>query len=182
MFGSLLVFPFLWPANSAGSFDQIGGFMAAWVIGYGIVQALAPKLLTHVSDAESGARRQNSGERSCAVPLTIAVSLTPAAIDWWVDGPSVKLILISGLCLFGIIFAINSSVHSFLIVAYSDRDKVTLNVGFYYMANAAGRLLGTLLSGLVFQLFGLAACLSVSGLMIGLAVIMTLPLGPARGR
>ena len=116
------------------------------------------------------------------IPVTIAVGLTPSAIDWWVDGPSVKLILISGLCLFGIIFAINSSVHSFLIVAYSDRDKVTLNVGFYYMANAAGRLLGTLLSGLVFQFFGLAACLFVSGLMIGLAVMMTLPLGPASGR
>ena len=165
------------------SFDQIGGFMAAWVIGYGIVQAVAPKLLTHVSDAESGARAAKFwGTFLCMVPLTIAVSLTPAAIDWWVDGPSVKLILISGLCLFGIIFAINSSLHSFLIVVYSDRDKVTLNVGFYYMANAAGRLLGTLLSGLVFQLFGLAACLSVSGLMIGLAVIMTLPLGPASGR
>ena len=157
--------------------------MAAWVIGYGIVQDVAPKLLTHVSDAESGARAAKFwGTFLCMVPLTIAVSLTPAAIDWWVDGPSVKLILISGLCLFGIIFAINSSVHSFLIVAYSDRDKVTLDVGFYYMANAAGRLLGTLLSGLVFQFFGLAACLLVSGLMIGLAIIMTLPLGPASGR
>ncbi len=165
------------------SFDQIGAFMAAWIIGYGIVQALAPKLLTHVSDAGSGARAAKFwGATLCTIPLTIAVGLTPAAIDWGLDGPSVKLILISGLCLFGIIFAINSSVHSFLIVAYSDRDKVALNVGFYYMANAAGRLLGTLLSGLVFQFFGLAACLFVSGLMVGLAVMMTLPLGPARGR
>ena len=157
--------------------------MAAWVIGYGIVQAVAPKLLTHVSDAESGARAAKFwGTLLCMIPVTIAVGLTPSAIDWWVDGPSVKLILISGLCLFGIIFAINSSVHSFLIVAYSDRDKVTLNVGFYYMANAAGRFIGTLLSGLMFQFFGLAACLFVSGLMIGLAVLMTLPLGPASGR
>ena len=165
------------------SFDQIGGFMAAWVIGYGIVQAVAPKLLTHVSDAGDGARAAKFwGTLLCMIPLAIAVGLTPAAIDWWVDGPSVNLILISGLCLFGIVFAINSSLHSFLIVAYSDRDKVTLNVGFYYMANAAGRFIGTLLSGLIFQFFGLAACLFVSGLMIGLAVLMTLPLGPASGR
>ena len=91
------------------------------------------------------------GTLLCLIPLAMAVGLTPAAMDWWADGPSVKLILIGGLCLFGIVFSINSSVHSFLIVAYSDRDKVALDVGFYYMANAAGRLLGTLLSGIVFQ-------------------------------
>ena len=165
------------------SFDQIGGFMATWVIGYGVIQAVAPKLLTHVSDAGSGARAAKYwGTLLCLIPLAIAAGLTPAAVDFWADGLLVKLTLISGLCLFGIIFAINSSVHSFLIVAYSDRDKIALNVGFYYMANAAGRLLGTLLSGIVFQFYGLAACLLVSGVMIGLAVLMTLPLSQASGR
>ncbi len=165
------------------SFDQVGGLMATWVIGYGTVQAVAPKLLTHVFDAGSGARAAKLwGTLLCIIPLAMAVGLTPAAMDWWADRPSVELILIGGLCLFGIIFAINSSVHSFLIVAYSDRDKVALNVGFYYMANAAGRFLGTLLSGLLFQFFGLAACLFISGLMISLAVLMTIPLGPAHGR
>ncbi|MDG2033090.1 MAG: organoarsenical effux MFS transporter ArsJ, partial [Rhodospirillales bacterium] len=165
------------------SFDQIGGFMAAWVIGYGVIQAVAPKLLTHVSDAGSGARAAKYwGTLLCLIPLAIAAGLTPAAVDFWADGLLVKLTLISGLCLFGIIFAINSSVHSFLIVAYSDRNKIALNVGFYYMANAAGRLLGTLLSGIVFQFYGLAACLLVSGVMIGLAVLMTLPLSQASGR
>ena len=163
-------------------FDKVGGFMAVWVIGYGAVQAMAPKLLTHVTDARSGAKAAKLwGTLLCLVPLAIAVCLTPATMNWWFDQHLVNLILIGGLYLFGIIFAINSSVHSFLIVAYSDRDKVALNVGFYYMANAAGRFLGTLLSGLVFEFFGLAACLFISGLMIGLAVLMTLPLEAARG-
>ena len=78
------------------------------------------------------------------------------------------------------VFAINSSVHSFLIVAYSDNDTVALDIGFYYMANAAGRLLGTFLSGWEFQFFGLAACLLVSALMVSLAVLFTLPLGKDR--
>ena len=87
-----------------------------------------------------------------------------------------KFILVGGLFLFGIVFAVNSSIHSFLIVAYSDSDKVVLNIGFYYMANALGRLVGTLLSGLVFQYFGLSACLFVSTIMVCLAVLLTRPL------
>ena len=79
--------------------------------------------------------------------------------------------------MFGFVFAFNSSIHSFLIVAYSDSDKVVLNVGFYYMANALGRLVGTLLSGLIFQYFGLSACLFVSTIMVCLAVLLTKPLG-----
>ena len=157
--------------------------MAAWVIGYGIVQATAPKCLTHVSNAASGARAAKYwGGLLGLTAVAIATGLTPTWVGALADGASARIILIVGLCLFGIVFALNSSLHSFLIVAYSDSDKVALDVGFYYMANAAGRFLGTLLSGLIFQLYGLAACLFVSGLMISLAVILTIPIGSERGR
>lgn len=56
----------------------------------------------------------------------------------------------------------NSAVHSYLILASTDNDKVAMNVGFYYMANAGGRLLGTVLSGLLFQWSGLVGCLWAS--------------------
>jgi len=160
------------------SFDQVGGFMAAWVIGYGIVQAAVPKFLRRTGDARGGAVAAKLwGSILAIVALMIALGLTPEVAGNLAQGTNAKIILVGGLFLFGIVFAVNSSVHSFLIVAYSDTDKVALNVGFYYMANAGGRLLGTLLSGLVFQFYGLTACLFVSALMIGLAVLFTLPLG-----
>jgi len=77
---------------------------------------------------------------------------------------------------FGAVFAVNSALHSYLIVDFSGSDKVSLNIGFYYMSNAVGRLMGTLLSGLVYQYYGLAACLIVSAVMIAIAVLLTLPL------
>ncbi len=160
------------------SFEQVGGFMAAWVIGYGFVQAAVPKVLRRTGDAKTGAVAAKLwGTVLAVVALLIALGLTPEVTGDLVQGTGAKIVLVGGLFLFGIVFAVNSSVHSFLIVAYSDSDKVALNVGFYYMANAAGRFLGTLLSGLVFQFYGLAACLLVSALMIGLAVVFTLPLG-----
>jgi predicted MFS family arabinose efflux permease len=77
-------------------------------------------------------------------------------------GQSTAIAILAGLAVFGAIFAINSSVHSYLILAYSDGDKVAMNVGFYYMANAGGRLVGTLLSGIMFQVGGVTACLWAS--------------------
>jgi NADH-quinone oxidoreductase subunit M len=74
-----------------------------------------------------------------------------------------------GLLLFGFVFAVNSSVHSYLILAFGSADRITRDVGFYYMANAAGRLLGTLLSGLSFQLGGLPLCLATAGVMAALS-------------
>ena len=85
-------------------------------------------------------------------------------------------LLIGGLLVFGLVFAMNSALHSYLIVAYSDADKIALNVGFYYMANAIGRFGGTFLSGLLYQLAGLPGALWASAGLLALAVLFTLPL------
>ncbi|MCB2100233.1 MAG: organoarsenical effux MFS transporter ArsJ [Rhodobacterales bacterium] len=154
------------------TFTQVGAFMAAWVVAYGLVQAAAPQLLKGTADAASGVAVARTWGFSLAIlPAAIALGLGTAL-------PAAAVIFI-GLGLFGLVFAVNSSVHSFLILAYSDHDKVALNVGFYYMANAAGRLLGTLLSGLVYEWGGLGACLWVSAAMAGLAAAGTLAL-PSR--
>ena len=131
------------------SFTQVGAFLALWIIGYGFVQAGAPKLI----------RASHPGGASARL-LAFVLALIPAgiALALAADYPA-ELVLIGGLLLFGAVFAINSSVHSYLILAYSDHDKVAMNVGFYYMANAGGRLAGTVLSGLVYQTQGLEGCL-----------------------
>ncbi|MBB3167446.1 organoarsenical effux MFS transporter ArsJ [Simiduia aestuariiviva] len=144
---------------------RVGGFLALWIIGYGIVQSLAPKLTG----------RQPSGRH--AVHWALLLSLIPAAIAFsltlsW-HAPTV---LVAGLLTFGALFAINSSLHSFLIVSYASDDGVSLDVGFYYMANALGRLLGTLLSGWLFQSAGLGACLWVSSAFIAVAALLSLGL------
>ena len=84
--------------------------------------------------------------------------------------------MLGGLAIFGLIFAVNSAVHSYLILAYSDSDKVALNVGFYYMANAAGRLIGTLLSGVMYLKAGLDGCLWTSAGFVLAAILITLAL------
>jgi predicted MFS family arabinose efflux permease len=144
------------------SFDQIGGFMALWIIGYGFVQALVPRLLHGTHDPCNAARAATVwGFILSAAPILIATALHFGAMQ-----PLAPWVVVGGLIAFGVVFAINSSLHSYLIVAYSDHDKVALNVGFYYMANATGRLLGTLLSGLTYQWAGLQACLWVSAAMV----------------
>ncbi|GAB6051837.1 organoarsenical effux MFS transporter ArsJ [Magnetospira thiophila] len=166
------------------SFDQVGGFMASWIIGYGIVQALVPRLLRRTTDAAEGARAAKIwGAVLALLPVMIALGLSPQILEQVglaVSATLAPYVLVGGLLLFGVVFAINSAVHSYLIVAYSDHDKVALNVGFYYMANAVGRLGGTLLSGLVFQYWGLVACLWTSGGLIALALVLTLPLAGRR--
>jgi len=160
------------------SFDEVGAFMAAWVIGYGIVQAAVPRFLKNTNDAQSGAQAAKLwGIVLAVVSFAIALGVSPEIAAKLGGDSTAATVLVGGLFIFGIVFAVNSSVHSYLIVAYSDHDKVALNVGFYYMANAIGRLGGTLLSGLVFQFFGLAACLFVSAALVVLAVILTWPLG-----
>lgn len=166
------------------SFDQVGAFMAAWVIGYGFVQAFVPRIIK-LDDGQSSAT--TAAIAWClvltAVPALIALALDPSALGafgWEFNQLSPTLVLIVGLAVFGIIFAVNSSLHSYLIVAFSDHDKVALNVGFYYMANAIGRFIGTLLSGLVFQFAGLTACLWVSAGLLALALLFTLPLRQLR--
>lgn len=154
------------------SFQETGGFMAAWVIGYGVVQALAPKILKGTQSAAAGAR----AARGWGLVLMVLPGLLAVALDSGTVIAEGSTLLVAGLFVFGAVFAVNSSIHSFLIVAYSDHDKVALNVGFYYMANAIGRLGGTLLSGLVYQWAGLSACLLVSSVMLALTCLFTLGL------
>ncbi|WP_312911815.1 organoarsenical effux MFS transporter ArsJ [Stutzerimonas nitrititolerans] len=148
-------------------FWMVGGFLACWIIGYGIVQSVAPA----ITGKRSG--KVPDGRGAClwaaslaALPAAIAIGLATAASPQWV--------LIGGLMLFGVLFAVNSSLHSYLIVSYAKEDGVSLDVGFYYMSNALGRLVGTLLSGWVFQAYGLQACLWVSSLFVVLAALISL--------
>jgi hypothetical protein len=131
------------------SFSQVGTFMALWVIGYGIVQSLAPAVLR-------GQTPNGITATWTAFVLAGVAAAVPLALSM---GVAAQTVIIGGLALFGIVFAVNSAVHSFLILDYTDGDKVALNVGFYYMANAGGRLIGCLLSGVLFQLAGLPGCL-----------------------
>jgi MFS family permease len=143
---------------------KAGGFMALWVIGYGAVQAAAPMILRGKSDP-TGATATWLALYLTIVPAGIAVALYGSA--------NPAPVVLAGLIGFGIVFALNSAVHSYLILAYTDRDKVALNVGIYYMANACGRLVGTILSGWLYQIGirhgstgGMVACLAASALML----------------
>jgi len=178
------------PVHLASQFGwdhyYVGGFLALWVIGYGCIQTLAP-LITGSRQRNIEGRRL-AGKNSAKVPdgrsaLLWASLLTaiPAAIALLMSvSSSPQLALISGLLLFGAVFAINSSLHSYLIVSYASDDGVSLDVGFYYMANAMGRLLGTLLSGWVYQVAGLEACLWISSAFLVMTVAISVYL-PKRG-
>ncbi len=152
------------------SFYQVGGFLAIWVIGYGIVQSYAPVLL----------KRFGSGRPPTASTIqfwTFILTAVPAAIAIGLQlGIEPNTVIIGGLLLFGLVFAFNSAVHSYLVLAFTDDDKVALNVGFYYMANSAGRLAGTVLSGVVYQMLGLVGCLWVSMLFVLFAGLVSLKL------
>lgn len=160
--------PVFLSATLGWSFSGVGAFLAAWVVGYGIVQSAAPKLLRTGARAPQGHTALVWAGVLAIVPFGMAILLQ--------GGVAPAATIISGLALFGIIFAINSAVHSYLIVAYSDADHVSMNVGFYYSANAAGRLMGTLMSGLTFQIWGLEGSLWVSGAFVVLALLFSLPL------
>ena len=140
----------------AWGFTEVGGFLAAWVIGYGLIQSAAPALIGRFTGgrAPQGRAAQLLAFLLAAVMAAVAGGVRAGLPPEW--------IVLGGLGLFAVVFAINSSVHSYLILAYSEGDKVALNVGFYYMANAGGRLVGTLLSGLTDQLAGLSGCLVAS--------------------
>ncbi len=158
--------------NLKWSYTQIGTFMAFWIIAYGIIQALAPKLLQ--KQTPTGLTAKILALVLAIIPAGIALLLMQGAEF---DTQFNEVVIISGLLIFGIVFAINSAVHSYLILAYADNDKIAMNVGFYYMANAAGRLVGTVLSGLIYQSHGLIGCLWVSAvfLIIAGSLSMMLP-------
>lgn len=144
-------------------YEQTGSFFALWIIAYGFMQATTPGFLKNHAPTEK-----------TTTILTIILMLLPAMIAWGLyqssDPTSVLLI---GLGLFAIVFAMNSAVHSYLIVEWSDHDKIAMNVGFYYMANAAGRLTGTVLSGLIYQHYSLIGCLIASTLFVATAAVLS---------
>ncbi len=147
---------------------QIGGFMASWVILYGFVQTQAPKI-TKKNGEPNGKSARNWVALLSFLPAFIALSLM--LLRGYDSNNATAIALIIGLLVFGLVFAINSSLHSFLIVNYASANTISMDVGFYYMANAAGRLLGTVLSGWVFQRFGLEACLIVSTALLIIATL-----------
>lgn len=163
-------------------FWQAGGFMALWVIGYGAVQASAPAFIRRKT---ADGKMEPDGRT--AVWLAFILSVFPAAIAGALHFKiSPVVAIVAGLILFGVIFAFNSAVHSYLILAYTDRDKVAMNVGIYYMANACGRLAGTVLSGLLYQIGvrsgtndGLILCLWASAGFVLTAALLSLAL-PSR--
>jgi predicted MFS family arabinose efflux permease len=142
---------------------EVGAFLASWIIGYGIVQASTPKLTQW-----AGIEKPN---KRTAMVLASVLALVPAmmavSLHW-----QPQWIIIGGLLLFGVLFALNSAVHSYLIVSLADADGTSKDVGFYYMANAGGRLTGTVLSGYVYQTAGMEACLAISALFILLAAVL----------
>jgi len=158
----VVALPVFIQAHLGWSHIEVGVLMASWVIGYGAVQALAPRI-TNSSAADGPALSTWAGALFIA-PCVMALGLTL--------GLDPSLVVIAGLILFGGLFAINSSLHSYLIIAYAQHDSVSLDVGFYYMANAGGRLLGTILSGLIYQQYGLISCLLMSAMMIAISGII----------
>jgi predicted MFS family arabinose efflux permease len=155
------------------SFWQAGGFLAIWVIGYGVVQASAPQLLRREGADPDGRTATRLAFVLAAFPAAIAIALA--------TGADPTAVVVGGLIAFGVIFALNSAVHSYLILAYADRDKVSMNVGFYYMANAGGRLAGTVLSGALYQWGGLEACLWGAVAFVVAAAALSRLLPDARG-
>ena len=154
------------------SFWEVGGFLAIWVIGYGAVQASAPKFVRR-----RAAEGHGEPDGRTAALIAFVLAFFPAAIAIALSaGVDQTFAIIVGLAAFGVIFAVNSAVHSYLILSYSQGDKVAMNVGFYYMANAAGRLIGTLLSGLLYQWQGLTACLWASVIFVLAAGLLSLML------
>lgn len=141
------------------SYTQVGTLLAVWLIGYGVIQGLAPRF----TGVQNGVVPNGGTVKSWALMLGLIPAFIALLMGIMADNGG---LLVAGILLFGGLFAVNSSVHSYLIVAYARRDGTSLDVGFYYMANAGGRLVGTVLSGAVYQWWGLSACLWISSLMI----------------
>lgn len=160
---------------------NVGSFLALWIIGYGGIQVVAPAI------TRAGGSGVPDGRTALwwAVLLsliTLAMAFIPAAVPLSSNvqhlppGAGSQIALLAGLLIFGGVFAVNSSLHSYLIVSYANEDGVSLDVGFYYMANAMGRLLGTVLSGWLCQKFGLVSCLLVSATFVALAALLSIKL------
>ena len=157
--------------GNRAAFFQIGTFMAVWIIGYGFVQAAAPRLLK----ARDRDVAEIVGLARTWVGILTLIPAALAAAAWAGNAPDpanwLTITLVAGLLLFGVVFALNSSLHSYLILAFTKAARVTMDVGFYYMSNAAGRLVGTLLSGVSYQLGGLTLCLATAAFMSALSFV-----------
>jgi predicted MFS family arabinose efflux permease len=166
----VIALPVFLQASLQWQHTQVGTLMAAWIILYGIIQSITPKFL--------GFKRPDhapNGHTATLAALTLlAMPVAMLVAAFYNLEPT--LIIIGGLLAFAVVFAINSAIHSYLILSYATRENVSLDVGFYYMSNAAGRLAGTLLSGLVFQMYGFMACIAGSALMIAICVIISMRL------
>lgn len=175
-----LALPVFLADNLGWSFHRVGAFLAAWVIGYGAIQAMAP-LWT------SGRRRgPPDAARLGRFAIALGLPLLAMLIGMHQGAPPAATLII-GLGGFALLFASNSAMHSFLVVAYAEQDRVAIQVGFYYMANAAGRFLGTLLSGVAFQaagagVDGLLACLAAALALVAVSAALCLPLRAAERR
>lgn len=170
----VIALPVFLSSQLGWDFWWVGGFLASWVIAYGIVQSLAPM----ITGKANGKIPDGRAALWWAIGLTIVTGGIAVALNTTLPAATV---LISGLFLFGAVFAINSSLHSYLIVSYAKEDGASVDVGFYYMANAMGRLLGTLLSGFIYQNAGLSACLWVSTVMISIAALASVVLPHSKG-
>ena len=161
---------------SGWTFTGVGAFLAAWTMGYGLVQAAAPALVRRSPD---GLSREVPAARAWALALALVPGLLGLMLAL---APPARpdLVVTAGLALFGAAFAVNSSLHSYLILAYAGSEKAAEDVGFYYAANAAGRLLGILLSGLLYQFGGLVACLFGATALLAICWATSLALPVAR--
>ncbi len=165
----VVALPVYLSATLGWSHPAIGSFLALWIIGYGAMQALAPRLTS-----QRGAHPPGGGHAFAwagGLALLTAGLAAALAVGW-----PAQAVLVAGLLGFGAVFAVNSALHSYLIVGHAREDGVSLDVGFYYMANAGGRLAGTVLSGAVFQFAGLGACLWISAGFLALSALVVRPL------
>jgi len=171
----VIALPVFLSSELAWEHRSVGTFLAVWIIFYGLVQSFVPGLFSNQTSQQHNKHGQNAFKWAIALavtPITIAIMLNtqiPAEIS-----------LVIGLLFFGAIFAVNSSLHSYLVVHFASEKNVSMDVGFYYMANAMGRLIGTVLSGILFQYYGLEACLIVSTLFILIAASFALQLDSIR--
>ncbi|WP_306523744.1 organoarsenical effux MFS transporter ArsJ [Rheinheimera sp.] len=174
----VIALPLYLSSHFSWSQAEVGAFLAFWVIAYGAVQAFAPAITGRSSGRQSG--NNSTPDATTALHWALLLCVIPALLSFaLVYSNSAIWVLIVGLLLFGAVFAVNSSLHSYLIVSMAGRDGVSLDVGFYYMANAMGRLIGTLLSGWVYQAYGFYACLWVSSAFLLGTVLVTWRLNSA---
>ncbi|MDF7800084.1 organoarsenical effux MFS transporter ArsJ [Pontiellaceae bacterium B1224] len=163
----VVAIPVFLTASFGWNFTEVGTFMAFWVIGYGAVQAFAPAIMKHFTHGHAP-----GGKSALVISLLLTGIMTLIAV-LFARNIATHIVIVGGLLLFGAVFALNSSVHSFLVLDYADGEKAAVNVGFYYMANAMGRLIGTLFSGLLFQWGGVLWALTGSAIFLGLTSCIT---------